>query len=309
MLLRKGNNRTTKRMINLCFAVFLVMILCAGCGKKPGDTTDDKPGVTGTVTPTTTPKATPTPTEIPKNTNPLGFEGITEYEEDQVLDSAEHVKLLTKLSDGTLMNGEYVADFSIVSYEEDYVLVKFVTAPSPNDYFMGENCKTYFYLLDAKSLEIVKEVVLDAVYTIQQTGEVILLESYANPGWRIKSYDFQLNEVADIQVPNDYAGICTKDGKRRYYIMDQKLYVLNGENGVNMEVYAGSITADYLEGVVTEVSGKDFVVFRGTAQDFSEYRLVLDVSTGEFVRGSEVEKNKYCEIDKNTYEEGSNSGL
>ena len=146
----------------------LAAILCTGCGNDSGTVNDKKPNVTGTITPETTPEATPT--EIPKNTNPLEFEGLEEYEGDNLLDEAEHVKLLTKLSDSTKMAEGYVIDLGIVSYEKDYVLVKFFVAQSQEDYLMGENCKTYFYLLDAKTFEVVKEVALDCTYTILQPG-------------------------------------------------------------------------------------------------------------------------------------------
>lgn len=289
-------------------------LVTAGCGSGKGpNKNDDNPPISGAVTPdvsgTPTPEVTPditptlTPTSEPKNLNPFGIIGHEVNAAQLKLDEAENVQLLASIAANPKIGDKFIFDLSILSYNNKHILVEYVEAKTEQDYQMAENCKHHLLLLDANTLKVVKEVVLDGYFFINTNKSSMSYEVFNDPGWTIVTYDYELNLIAELKAPGESLAHATADGKRCYYIADKKIYVLNGENNVAKEIAGnGSYLADYISGVITDDVGTDFVIFSGMAADYKDYQFILDASTGEILRVFKVEKG-YSEITRNTYTE------
>lgn len=291
----------------------LLLLLVAGCGKEKEVDKKDDPVVSGSVTPEITPglsgEATPqvtpeaTPTKAPKNTNPFDVTGYELSTETKYFDEICNVQLLAAMRSNPKIGDNFIFDLSILSYNNESILAEYVEAKTQEDYHLAENCKHHLVLLSARTLEVVKEVVLDGSYFINTNKSAISYEVFNNPGWTIYTYDYELNPIAELKVPGESSALTTADGKRCYYIADKKIHTLNGENSVSREVPGGaSYLAEYVSGVITDDDGNDFVIFSGMAADYNNYEFILNANTGEVLRVSKMDSG-YSEVTKNTYME------
>lgn len=246
-----------------------------------------------------------TPVKTVRNTNPLNIMGYHYYEEKKTLsDTASLIATIDAISQ---IDENYLSMLNVLSYNDENIVLEYaVTNVSPDDNEeMGEigEPEKHLALIDTDTLAVLREITVPNYSYIQRNINCITVDTYEENGSTLKAYDYELNEIAEVQLPPNAAGLFSADGKRCYYNADQKLYAYNTENDVCKEMKTdANFIANNIISVITDDFGNDYVIFWGMAPDYNEYQFILNSVTNEIVWISAME-DKLSSVTNNVYVE------
>ena len=275
-----------KKIFKIFTIIGLVMLMlsCAGCSKSSKEKVSDI-------------QATEANNNVQDNNNtqnefnPLGLseELYEKYNEEKILDDKGNVKYLGSLllEDDSPDKKRYV-DISIHKYDDKHLLIEYIYA-SEHDLEEGVGLERHLVLYDRSTNKQLKEIVvkLDEAH-IEKRAECILILSTNDNKYTVKTYDFELNEIAEYVTSEDENSVSvTSDGKRMYYVKKHRLCVFDSEENVSKEFESNNEFAVHgVTNVLTDKAGNDYVMFSGMAADYNTYNFIYDTFNSTLVCAS-----------------------
>lgn len=271
----------------------LAMLLCA-CSDNESKNNEEK----------TTVEGESNYTEDGQTFDIPGYD-ITDNEMD--LNSAGDVKYVTSIEMGEMIGSNYLRELSVLEYNDKYIVVQYSTSnvePSIEDEDMDDQIyEQHTILIDAKTHTLIKDIKTEPTTSyIRRKKDIICCNTYEEDKIYLKTYDLELNEIADFEMEN-HLGDFSADGKRYYYAKDLDIYVYDSESGKHTELESdGKYLVDMVDSVITDDAGKDYIIFTGMAADYNRYQFIIEADSGRVVyvldnaeRFLHTEKNIYLE--------------
>ncbi len=221
--------------------------------------------------------------------NPIGISSsLYEYCDKKItIDKAGNVKLLATLAPDMIEDVEEIVGLWIHNYDGSRILVEYEDT-------IENVSKKHLAMYDKTTGKLIKELVFDTLggVFIEKKRNSISVETMENEIWITRTYDFELNPIAQMSYEKDiFPGVETDDGKKFYYSQNGKLYAYDSDNDVNIEFeLQDKCLVEGVNGVITDQDGNDYVVFVGMAADYNIYNFIYDIANSDIVR---VDKEAY----------------
>ncbi len=284
------------------------------------------PSETPTPTATSAPTATPTPTDAPLTAigkhNPLHIDTYEYYSEGQALNDAGDVLLLATIDPDSKIGKRYIDHLVLLQCDETGAVCYYVLRNTPrsseytNDYESVEDEELTLYLTRLNGDDLTDDTVLfdyEGVL-LQPNANGVILTQYRDNSHLISLLDHNLQEVRTYSIDqpcND--PYFSADGTRGYYVRTEpyeQLHALDA-NGNDRMITIDNYLVSYLQGVVTDSKGTDYLLMTALAADQEFYSLVVNAETAEVLYVSKPNysyvralNNFYVEVifDADTYQ-------
>ncbi|MBE5922791.1 MAG: hypothetical protein E7269_08565 [Lachnospiraceae bacterium] len=223
-------------------------------------------------------------------------------------------RLLQHLAADTKVGEAYVFDVNVLCYDNEQVLVQYTLSNrSMNSMEAGLDIivlEHHFALYSREDMRLIKEIVADDTNTyFEQLREAICLTTIGEDGYVLETYDYELNQIAEVSIGSGSLGYFSPDGKRCYYDEQKKIYVYDSADDSVEELEGdGNYLVNSINGVITDEAGNDFVIFQALAADYRDYQFIVNATSGEIIRVDAMEE-RYTTISNNTYVEYKGDGV
>ncbi len=229
--------------------------------------------------------------DIEKKLNPLGLLSkiYNRSEKDHFLDKDNNVKYLASIvADNKAHDEKEYVGITVDYYNGNEILIDYIYAS--NDELSEGKGERYLELYDKNTGKMMKKVVVSSESAfVEKKSESICVESKKDGIFTVQSYDYKLNQIAMFTTKEDDTIVkITNDGKRMYYMKQNKLWLYDSQTNTSKEYNSDNkFLVHYITDVVTDENGNDYVLFDGMAADYNTYKFIYDVNKERLIRVDE----------------------
>lgn len=285
------------------YGTIIMMMLCVGCSSK-----NKKPVESQKIQQEDTDKIeldNQAWKENLKSKYDIGMTGENVYEDMPTLDENGQVVLLSIIGETAKIKNQNISYMKILGANEEFVVLHYQSLVEGQEYgedMFAEALYDYHIVcLDRKNNSVKNEIKFTNSYAdVSATQSAIIIEQYSGIDNVVESYDYSLEFIGRLSLSTGATGHLTTDGKRYYYIYEGVLYCNEMESGScsTLDLDKG-FKAETVVAVITD-GDSDYAIINGTAGDYKEYQIILDVNDNKLVRVDEI-RDRFFEVSQDVY--------